>query len=53
MILEEVQSHQFRDDIYINNVITPHESVQKRDKQLVKNILLKETSRTSFLEILE
>ncbi len=53
MILEEVQSHQFRDDIYINNVITSHESVQERDKQLVKNILLKETSRTSFLEILK
>ncbi len=42
MILEEVPSHPFRDDIYINSVITPYDEVKNSDKMMVKRILLKE-----------
>ncbi len=42
MILEEVPPHPFRDDIYINSVITPYDEVKNSDKMMVKRILLKE-----------
>ena len=42
MILEEVPPHPFRDDIYINTVITPYDEVKNSDKMMVKRILLKE-----------
>ena len=44
MILEEVPPHPFRDDIYINSVITPHDEVKNSDKMMVKRILLKEVA---------
>lgn len=45
MLLEEVPPHPFRDEIYINTVITPHEEVKNSDKLMVKRILLKEIAR--------
>ncbi|MBD3212162.1 MAG: hypothetical protein GF311_06080 [Candidatus Lokiarchaeota archaeon] len=44
MLLEMVQPHQTRDDIYINNVIIPHEKVRDEDKRMVKRVLFKELS---------
>jgi len=44
MILEEVPPHPFRDDIYINTVITTHDEVKNSDKMMVKRILLKEVA---------
>jgi len=44
MILEEVPPHPFKDHIYINTVITPHDEVKNSDKMMVKRILLKEVA---------
>jgi hypothetical protein len=45
MLLEQVLSHPQRDDIYINQIITPHNKVSPSDKQIVNRILLKEVAR--------
>jgi len=45
MILEEVIPHPNRDDIYINQIVTPHNQIKDSDKTLVKRILLKEIAR--------
>ncbi len=45
MHLEQVLPHPQRDDIYINEIITPHDMVSQNDKQLVNRILLKEVAR--------
>jgi len=45
MHLEQVLPHPLRDDIYINEIITPHNEVSQNDKQLVNRILLKEVAR--------
>ncbi|MHA2005867.1 MAG: hypothetical protein ACXABO_00020 [Promethearchaeota archaeon] len=45
MILEEVLSHPFRDDIYINQIVTPYEDVKESDKNIINRILLKEVAR--------
>lgn len=42
MILEEVQSHPDRDDMYIDKVITAAEYVKEKDKMIINNILLEE-----------
>ena len=42
MLLEMVQNHYYRDDIYINNVIVPHDKVKEDDKLMIKRVLLKE-----------
>jgi hypothetical protein len=42
MILEQVLPHQYRDDIYIDQVITPHEKVSTTDKIIVNRMLLRE-----------
>jgi len=42
MILEEVQRHQYRDDIYINKIITPYDLVKKKDKNIINRILFEE-----------
>ncbi|MFX1554910.1 MAG: hypothetical protein ACFFBV_13355 [Promethearchaeota archaeon] len=39
-------SHPNRDDIYINEIITPHNEITQSDKQMVNRILLKEVART-------
>lgn len=45
MILEEVVPHPFRDDIYINKIITPDKKVKKSDILMVKRILMKEIAQ--------
>ncbi len=45
MLLEKVLRHPYRDDIYINEIITPHNEVTQSDKQMVIRILLKEIAR--------
>lgn len=45
MILEEVMPHPNREDIYINQIVTPHNQIKDSDKTLVKRILLKEIAR--------
>ena len=45
MILEEVMSHPRRDDIYINQIVTPYNQIKKSEKTLVNRILLKEVAR--------
>ncbi len=37
--------HPNRDDIYINQIITPHNQIKKSEKTLVNRILLKEVVR--------
>jgi len=45
MILEEVMPHPKREDIYINQIVTPHNQIKDGDKILVNRILLKEVAR--------
>jgi len=45
MILEQVMPHPHRDDIYVNEIITPHNEIPQSDKQIVNRILLKEVAR--------
>jgi len=45
MLLEQVLPHPHRDDIYINEIITPHDKVTHSDKQMVNRLLLKEFAR--------
>jgi len=45
MFLEQVLPHPHRDDIYINEIITPHNEVTQSDKQMVNRLLLKEVAR--------
>ena len=42
MIIEEVQGHRYRDDIYINEIITPHDKVKEEDKLIINHMLLRE-----------
>ena len=41
MILEEVQEHPKRSDLFLNKIITPHNEVNERDRSKVKKILSK------------
>ena len=41
MILEEVQAHPVRPDLFINKIVTSHEDVQENDRSKIKKILLK------------
>ncbi len=45
MILEQVMPHPTRTEIYINEVITPHDKVKTTDKIIINRILLKEVVR--------
>jgi hypothetical protein len=45
MILEEVLPHPLRDEIYINQIVTPHNEVQENDKIIINRILLREVAR--------
>jgi hypothetical protein len=45
MLLEQVLPHPHRDDIYVNEIITPHSEVPQSDKQMVNRLLLKEIAR--------
>ncbi len=42
MILEQVLPHRWRDDIYIDQVIVPHEKVTEFDKIIINRMLLRE-----------
>jgi len=44
MILEEVECHPYRDDIYLNNIITPHDLIKDTDKKIINRILLREVT---------
>ena len=41
MILEEVQAHPERTDIFLNKIVTPHHKVNERDKKKLRKILKK------------
>ncbi|MFX1391310.1 MAG: hypothetical protein ACFE9Z_14690 [Promethearchaeota archaeon] len=45
MLLEQVRPHPQRDDIYINEIITPHNKVSQSARQMVNHLLLKEVTR--------
>lgn len=45
MILEQVMPHPHRDDIYINEILTPQNEITQSDKQMVNHLLLKEVAR--------
>ena len=45
MILEEVKPHPYRDDIYINQIVTPYNQIKKSERTLINRILLKEVAR--------
>lgn len=45
MILEEVRPHPYRDDIYINQIITPYNEIKIDDINIVNQLLLKEVAR--------
>ena len=48
MILEEVRPHPYRDDIYINQIITPYNDIPNSAKKLVNQILIKEIARNGL-----
>ena len=45
MKLEKVRNHSFREDLYVNKIITPSDEVEQEDKRLINQILLKEVLR--------
>ncbi len=45
MILEEVRPHPYRDDIYINQIITPYNEIEVDDRIFVNKLLIKEIAR--------
>ncbi|KKK43692.1 MAG: hypothetical protein Lokiarch_24790 [Candidatus Lokiarchaeum sp. GC14_75] len=45
MLLEEVLPHPTKQEIYINQIVTPHDLIGENDKKMVNNILLKEVAR--------
>jgi len=48
MILEQVLPHPLRDELYINQIVTPHNEVNESDKIIINRILLKEVARESI-----
>lgn len=51
MILEQVLPHPYRDDIYINQIITPHDKVSQGEKEIINHILLIEIANSKILKI--
>jgi len=45
MKLEKVRNHRFREDLYVNKIITPSNEVKQEDIALINEILLKEVLR--------
>ncbi len=45
MKLEKVRNHSFREDLYVNKIITPSDQVDQEEKNLINQILLKEVLR--------
>lgn len=50
-MLEEVLSHPFREDIYINQIVTSHDEVKESEKIIINRILLREVVR-EIIEIM-
>ena len=48
MILEEVLPHPTKHEIYINQIVTPHDLIRESDRKMVNNILLKEIARKNI-----
>ena len=42
MILEEVEPHPYRDDLFIDRIITPDFLVREEDKKIINRILIRE-----------
>jgi len=51
MILEQVMAHPHREDIFINEVLTPHNEVKESDKMEVNRILLGEVAKRRSIKI--
>lgn len=51
MNLEEVQNHPFRQDIYIDRIITPSDKIAAKDRYKIKRILMEEFSINKSLFI--
>lgn len=51
MILELVMAHPHRDDIFINEVLTPHNEIKESDKMEVNRILLVEVANRKSIKI--
>ena len=51
MILEEVRPHPSRDDIYINQIVTPFNEITFGEKNMVNHLLLKEVARNEIKAI--
>ena len=51
MILEQVMPHPTRPEIYINEIITPHNEVKETDKIIINRILLIEVAKRRSLKI--
>ncbi|MHA1805158.1 MAG: hypothetical protein ACTSU4_11635 [Promethearchaeota archaeon] len=47
-MLEQVLPHQFRDDIYIDKVITSDEKIKSEDKKIIIKILYDELQSLMF-----
>ncbi len=47
-MLEEVLTHPYREDIYINQIVTSYEDVRESEKIIINRILLKEVARESI-----
>ena len=45
MKLEKVRNHEFREDLYMNKIVTPSNEVNQEDKASINEILLKEVLR--------
>jgi hypothetical protein len=50
-MLEEVLSHPFREDIYINQIVTSYDEVKESEKIIINRILLREVAR-EIIEIM-
>jgi type IV secretory pathway ATPase VirB11/archaellum biosynthesis ATPase len=48
MLLEEVLPHPTKQEIYINQIVTPHDLIRESDRKMVNNILLKEIARKNI-----
>jgi len=45
MKLEKVVNHRFREDLYVNKIVTSGDEVKQEDKAYINEILLKEVLR--------
>lgn len=48
MILEEVLPHPYRDDLYLNTVVTPFDKIEFKIKEIVNQILLIEVNKIRY-----